>query len=494
MAGGTPAYLKIAEILLHAHRSSKSGVVRLEQGSTKKQLVISSGAVAFAESNLPEDHLARILVRLEILEEKQLKQISSLIRAGRNSEQAIAEASGVDREQLLTGVREQVISILASTFCWKGCEIRFFAGDGLLSRTLRLQLPIPAVVLQAARRAAAEHLTDGTLPPLEGVLMTVTDSPLVTMLPLDKVELFAYAQLHKPCPASEAVHLLPTAENKPEELLYRLLLLGLLRRETDTGQQGAAAREENAFKVLAEHIEEMLLQFEISNYYQILSVPSDATEDQIHGAYHQLARKYHPDRFESKESAPSLRDKAERLFTYITGAYTTLSDPLLRAHYDETRATQEGALAASAQARTTSELEKEKMAEALYRAGCSSLAAGDMEKAAARLKESVWLLPEVARYRHYLGVVLAAAPKSRKEAEQHLLKALELDQSRIDTRLELGKLYLSVGLPKKAEAQFQEVLRWDPEHPSARRLLGECGGEQGDTRQGAGFLRRPFSR
>jgi predicted Zn-dependent protease len=60
-----------------------------------------------------------------------------------------------------------------------------------------------------------------------------------------------------------------------------------------------------------------------------------------------------------------------------------------------------------------------------------------------------------------------------KEAEQHLLRALQLDPMRVEGRLELGKLYLKVNLPKRAEAQLCQVLHWDPDNRTARRLLDE---------------------
>ncbi|MBM3792311.1 MAG: tetratricopeptide repeat protein, partial [Acidobacteria bacterium] len=269
--------------------------------------------------------------------------------------------------------------------------------------------------------------------------------------------------------------LLPAGDEGPEALIYRLIILGLIR--AGDGEEGipAAADRISISGKIEQEIDELLIRFEIANHYEILSVPLDATKDQVHVAYHELARRYHPDRFESREYRPSVRSKAERLFTHITGAYTTLSDPAARANYDAVRLTKESQIEVTLQGRATTDGEKEKMAEALFRAGCNFLAEGDCDKAASHLRESVWLCPEIARYRHYLGVAQMVNPRLRKEAEQHLLKALELDRSRVDSRLELGKLYMSVNLPKKAEGELLEVLRWDPDNSTALGLLEELG-------------------
>ena len=63
------------------------------------------------------------------------------------------------------------------------------------------------------------------------------------------------------------------------------------------------------------------------DYYAVLGVPRDASEDQIKKAYRKLARKYHPD--VSKEA------NAEARFKEMAEAYATLKDPEKRAAYDQ---------------------------------------------------------------------------------------------------------------------------------------------------------------
>jgi curved DNA-binding protein len=63
------------------------------------------------------------------------------------------------------------------------------------------------------------------------------------------------------------------------------------------------------------------------DYYEILGVPRDATEDQIRKAYRTLARKHHPD------VNPGDRSSEEK-FKEISQAYSVLSDPEKRKKYD----------------------------------------------------------------------------------------------------------------------------------------------------------------
>lgn len=65
----------------------------------------------------------------------------------------------------------------------------------------------------------------------------------------------------------------------------------------------------------------------MKNYYEILGVARDATQEEIKKAYRALAKKYHPD------SAPGDSKEKER-FQQIQEAYSVLSDPEKRKTYN----------------------------------------------------------------------------------------------------------------------------------------------------------------
>lgn len=63
------------------------------------------------------------------------------------------------------------------------------------------------------------------------------------------------------------------------------------------------------------------------DYYEILGVPRNASQEEIKRAYRNLARQYHPDVNPNKK-------EAEEKFKEISEAYAVLSDPERRAQYD----------------------------------------------------------------------------------------------------------------------------------------------------------------
>jgi hypothetical protein len=98
---------KLLEALLDLHKNKSSGVLRIERNLEKKQLVLNKGQLVFAESNLPEEHLVRIMVKLGILPQIKVKEISSLMKSGKTSEESVFAASGLEVQDVEKGRREQ---------------------------------------------------------------------------------------------------------------------------------------------------------------------------------------------------------------------------------------------------------------------------------------------------------------------------------------------------------------------------------------------------
>lgn len=67
-----------------------------------------------------------------------------------------------------------------------------------------------------------------------------------------------------------------------------------------------------------------------NDYYEILGVDKNATQEEIKKAYRKLAFEYHPDRNQNNPGA-------EGMFKKVNEAYSVLSDPVKRAEWENNR-------------------------------------------------------------------------------------------------------------------------------------------------------------
>ena len=65
------------------------------------------------------------------------------------------------------------------------------------------------------------------------------------------------------------------------------------------------------------------------DYYEVLGVNKNATDEELKKAFRKLAKKYHPD------ANPDNKEEAERKFKEVNEAYETLSDKQKRQMYDQ---------------------------------------------------------------------------------------------------------------------------------------------------------------
>jgi curved DNA-binding protein CbpA len=330
------------------------------------------------------------------------------------------------------------------------------------------------------------------------------------------VESYVLSRIESPTSVSEIGPLTGLPDEEARRAVCALVAAGMLKRLDDKKEEPVEKEGEDSIARMREDVTRKLHFFTSADYYEVLGVTRQATSADIKAAYYQLAKKYHPDRYRQPEHA-EFRSKLEALFARITQAYETLKEPPTRAQYDDRLRkpsgplqgrdplattplilpseerkpltgdlNQQAAQPASASvspapsAETVAQEPQQaaraaspgQTAEQLYGQGRARFDRKEYHAAVHLLREAIKLDASKPQYHFHLGIALIRNPRTRREAEQHLSRAAELDPYNAQMRVKLGMLYKESGLTKKAEHYFREAMQLDPENRAAARELG----------------------
>jgi tetratricopeptide (TPR) repeat protein len=92
-------------------------------------------------------------------------------------------------------------------------------------------------------------------------------------------------------------------------------------------------------------------------------------------------------------------------------------------------------------------------------------------------RHSTRINPAKAKYWSHLSFALSKIPKRVKEAEEALLKAIDLEPDNANYHIQLGKIYLDAKITLRAIRQFEAALSCDPDNGQAKAELEKLKGK-----------------
>lgn len=197
----------------------------------------------------------------------------------------------------------------------------------------------------------------------------------------------------------------------------------------------------------------------MTNYYEILGVGRDASEEVIRGRFRALARDAHPDRFTDAVK----KAEAETRFQILTEAVNVLTNaPRRKAHdFDLDKGAGGGAFDPAG------------IAKVYLAKGVKAYRDGDFATAFQQFDLSVHHWKKDAKALHYLALVCSRIPGKARRGVEAVEAALKLDPENGAVHREASRLYLQVGLRTKAERHLQEALSRIPEDGDVQKLANE---------------------
>jgi tetratricopeptide (TPR) repeat protein len=453
----------IAYYLRDVYLNKKSGRLIFKHGSIQKYLFFQEGNLVFARSNQPSEQLGGILVKLGRISEVEKLRIDYYIEPRKNIGQILVKKGLISERDLYDGLVYQMKEITLNVFPYFDAEILFQEQEQFMEQGFESKIGVPFLIEDGIRRMKFHP----SLKEFMGKkILSIRGKTNLHLLTEEEREIFSRIKEKLSTEVLQA-----SMRVNPDifwKSLYLFYCLDLIDFEGEEPVSRKEPKEEPPSEKIKDQIADVLaLRENLSslNYYQALNVAKDASEGEIKKAYFNLARKYHPDRFDRNLPA-SIRNQVEEVFDYITKAYRTLADAEKRIEYNS-RVSISG---------KEEEVNLSKKAEIKFRQGKTLFNQGKYEDALTHLEEAVRLRPNKGDYYLMLGMTESRIPFYRKKAEKDFLKAIELEPWNPEGFVGLGLLYKQEGLLTKARRHLEKALEVDSEHEMASKELDEMEG------------------
>ena len=456
----------IAVLLRRIYLNRLSGQLSFRRDPLSKQLFFRDGELVSARTNVPEERLGEILFKLGKISGDVHEKLERYIKPDHPLGKTLSQKGVTSQRNVDDGLTYQMREIALSLFPFFDGELAFQerpVGD----EELAVRVNVPYLVEDGVRRMKYD-------PALRDYLGKRVPVPkgheFVHLLTEEEKQLQEKIKGDMPSETLwRSYKFNPEFFWKTVYLLYCLNIIDFQReeekpaageqRKAPPGAQGPAPEPPSP----EEQIQEVLVfreKLSQMNYYQILDVAKTAGEDEIKKAYFHLARRFHPDRFDRSLPA-NYRVQIEDVFDRITKAYRTLTNQEGRRDYD-------AKLTTGGEDKPKDSLAR---ADTKFRQAKTLFGQGRFEEAMMLLEEVVRLNRNKGGYFLLLAMTETRLPEYQKKAEEHFLKAIELEPWNPEGFVGLGMLYKKVGLTTKATRQLQKALELDGEHEAALREL-----------------------
>ena len=492
----------IGHFLRDIHFEKKSGCLSFKRKGIQKYLFFQRGVLVIAKSTQPQELLGEVLLKLGRISVDTFTNIDLYIDPMESLGKTLIKEGLITQGDLNDGLMFQMREITLNIFPFFDGKLSFQERKEIDKKKFEYMMDVPDLIEEGIRRMdftpqlqkllvdkypvpnrkeCLDRLTQEEKDLLSTIDGKASSEELVRSMGV--IPEFFWKSLYlfyclslidiKRARVEEEV---PEKEEKPKKAPVRKRKKARKKAAPKKEDEEVAEKEEKEEKKPSKEIDEKLkekisevekLKNDIPkmDFYQILNVPRTASQKEIKKAYFELARNYHPDRFD-RDLPEETRETIEEVFGIITSAFQTLTNEEEKKGYDDK-------LAKPAE---PDRKEIDNQADIKFRQGKNLFSRGKYEESLVCFEEAIKLKSNKASFFIHLAKAEAMVPAFQEKAEEDFIKAIDLEPWKADSYVALGEFYVKEGLSVKAKKQFKKALEIDPDHAGAHKALG-LGGE-----------------
>lgn len=458
-------------ILLHKlYMSKATGRLRLQSGNVIKEFLFKNGSPVFARSNLIHETLGRVLLDTGLISKIDYEiSIRQMLKEKKRHGEVLLEM-GILPINLKEALRIQLKQKLLNTFSWTSGTY-YFTPEKEIKIDIESEITPAEILLEGIKTKIEDEMCDRYLSEyLNSYVLEGKPNYSLKELNLSKEEEKFFLRIDGKKTLKELIDSSSMDKEFTKKLLITLLILGLVEIKNEQKKDMKTKHPEDKLLKSEEDIKlhndlnTYLNDLKTKNYFEVLGLQEQTTDEKVKEAYFLMVKEYHPDRYYNKDK--SIRDVVEEIFTIITTAYNTLMTEDLRKKYLES-------LKEKGQGKKLEDAQSLVNAEIQFQKGMVYYKSHDFVNAEECFKWAVKLNPNEAEYNGWLGWVLYKKQPGdsniRKRAESAINHAIEMNPKWDQGYLFLAYLARVEKNEEKAEKYFHKALECNPNNQEAIR-------------------------
>lgn len=203
------------------------------------------------------------------------------------------------------------------------------------------------------------------------------------------------------------------------------------------------------------------------DFYTVLAVPRNATEDQIRQRFRELARTRHPDRFQGAE-----KERAEKEFQEITQAFNVLVDPERRRRHDTELVRPE----------ESSATDPRQLFRVYLQRGVKAYKERSYLEAASNFDLATQADPKNGQAWHHLAQACSQQRNFLPRAVDAIERACQLEPMNPAYLKQAGRICALAGQTEKAVQYYRKALQWGGDDEDVRQALESLSGPASSRR------------